>query len=166
MVNNDSEYVQTYLESLHDNIKVYRHPNGAIPLLWSHHEKMVVIDQEIGFMGGLDICYGRWDNGNHLLKDPGNLWDGADYNNYRTKDISQPRNYKESNLNKNFQVRMPWHDIALQFRGDIVLDLLRHFVQYWYFVKSELCVDPLKTLNFLKRRYEQAFYNATSKGDK
>jgi phosphatidylserine/phosphatidylglycerophosphate/cardiolipin synthase-like enzyme len=30
---------------------------------------------------------------------------------------------------------MPWHDIALQFRGDVVLDLLRHFVQYWYFVK-------------------------------
>lgn len=61
---------------------------------------------------------------------------------------------------------MPWHDIALQYRGDIVLDLLRHFVQYWYFVKSELLVDPMKTLNFLKKRYEQAFYNATNKGDK
>lgn len=31
---------------------------------------------------------------------------------------------------------MPWHDIALQMRGDAVIDLLRHFVQYWYFVKS------------------------------
>ena len=29
---------------------------------------------------------------------------------------------------------MPWHDIAIKFRGDIVLDLLRHFIQYWYFV--------------------------------
>lgn len=36
-VNNDSEHVQVYMESLHDNIKVYRHPNDAIPLLWSHH---------------------------------------------------------------------------------------------------------------------------------
>ena len=44
-VNNDSEHVQVYLESLHDNIKVYRHPNDTIPLLWSHHEKMVIIDQ-------------------------------------------------------------------------------------------------------------------------
>ena len=44
-VNNDSEHVQLYLESLHDNIKVYRHPNDTIPLLWSHHEKMVIIDQ-------------------------------------------------------------------------------------------------------------------------
>ena len=117
-------------------------------------------------MGGLDICYGRWDFSDHLLKDPGLLWDGADYNNYRIKDVSQPRNYKESNLDKDFQVRMPWHDIALQYRGDIVLDLLRHFVQYWYFVKSELLVDPMKTLNFLKRRYQQAFYNATNKNDK
>lgn len=61
---------------------------------------------------------------------------------------------------------MPWHDIALQFRGDIVIDLLRHFVQYWYFVKSELNVDPLKMLNFLKKRYEQAFYQATNQTSK
>lgn len=44
-VNNDSEHVQIYLESLHDNIKVYRHPNDTIPILWSHHEKMVIVDQ-------------------------------------------------------------------------------------------------------------------------
>lgn len=61
---------------------------------------------------------------------------------------------------------MPWHDIALQFRGDVVIDLLRHFVQYWYFVKSELNVDPFKMLNFLKKRYEQAFYQATNQTSK
>lgn len=32
-----------------------------IPSKWSHHEKMVVIDQSVGFMGGLDICFGRMD---------------------------------------------------------------------------------------------------------
>jgi phospholipase D1/2 len=87
-------------------------------------------------MGGLDICYGRWDYNEHKLKDPGDYWDGADYNNYRLKDITQPRDYLHSNLNPNFQPRLPWHDIAIQFRGDVVLDLLRHFVQYWYFVKA------------------------------
>lgn len=46
-----------------------RHPNAIIPLLWSHHEKMVVIDQAYGFMGGLDICYGRWDTQKHPLTD-------------------------------------------------------------------------------------------------
>ncbi|CAF3683113.1 unnamed protein product [Rotaria sp. Silwood1] len=46
-------------------IKVIRHPdhhpNGGV-LLWSHHEKMVVIDQKIAFVGGIDLCYGRWDD--------------------------------------------------------------------------------------------------------
>ncbi|CAF4405620.1 unnamed protein product [Rotaria sp. Silwood2] len=46
-------------------IKVIRHPDlntrdGV--LLWSHHEKMVVIDQKIAFIGGIDLCYGRWDD--------------------------------------------------------------------------------------------------------
>lgn len=37
------------------------HPNGGV-LLWSHHEKMVVIDQKIAFVGGIDLCFGRWDD--------------------------------------------------------------------------------------------------------
>ena len=88
-------------------------------------------------MGGLDIAYGRWDTPEHRLVDPGDLWDGQDYNNYRTRDIYDPRNYEESNLNEHFEPRMPWHDIAIQFRGDVVLDLLRHFIQYWYFAIAD-----------------------------
>lgn len=52
---------------------------------------------------------------------------------------------------------MPWHDIALQFQGDVVLDLLRHFVQYWYYAKSQLLTDPAKAMNFMKKRYDLAF---------
>lgn len=36
-VNNDSEHVQYYLESLHPNIRVVRHPDPLIPSIWSHH---------------------------------------------------------------------------------------------------------------------------------
>jgi phospholipase D1/2 len=112
---------------------------------------MCVIDQQIGFMGGLDICYGRWDTPEHKLvenvADPNKrFWDGGDYNNFRTSDIYEPRKYEKSNLNKDFQVRMPWHDIALQMRGDCVIDLMRHFIQYWYFVKSEYKFSPRKIL--------------------
>ena len=39
-------------------------------------------------MGGLDICYGRWDYKDHLISDPGKLWDGADYNNARIGDVT------------------------------------------------------------------------------
>ena len=47
------------------NIKVMRHPDHA-PILqastifWAHHEKIVVVDQSLAFVGGLDLCYGRW----------------------------------------------------------------------------------------------------------
>ncbi|UJR30086.1 hypothetical protein I4U23_017627 [Adineta vaga] len=46
-------------------IKVIRHPDhypkGGV-IFWSHHEKLVVIDQKIAFVGGIDLCYGRWDD--------------------------------------------------------------------------------------------------------
>jgi hypothetical protein len=45
--------------------KVIRHPDhypkGGV-LLWSHHEKMIIIDQKIAFVGGIDLCFGRWDD--------------------------------------------------------------------------------------------------------
>ncbi len=61
---NDSEHTKYALQNKlkhNDNIIVLRHPNTVVPLLWSHHEKMVVIDQKCGFIGGLDLCYGRYD---------------------------------------------------------------------------------------------------------
>lgn len=83
------------------------------------------------------------------------MWDGQEFNNYRLKDIYEPRVFWKSNLNKAFQPRMPWHDIAVQIRGDVVIDLLRHFVQYWYFVKSELSADPRVYFNNMQRRLVQ-----------
>ena len=45
--------------------KVIRHPDhyhrGGV-FLWSHHEKTVIIDQKIAFVGGIDLCFGRWDD--------------------------------------------------------------------------------------------------------
>lgn len=46
------------------NIHVMRHPDGITK--WTHHEKMVVIDQKVAFFGGLDLCFGRWDTSDHL----------------------------------------------------------------------------------------------------
>ncbi|KAL7675084.1 hypothetical protein ACOME3_001353 [Neoechinorhynchus agilis] len=53
-------------------IKVIRHPNHvAATLMWSHHEKTVVIDQKIAFVGGIDLCFGRWDDEKYRLIDLG-----------------------------------------------------------------------------------------------
>ena len=55
-----------------------RHPYEFINF-WSHHEKMVVIDNKKLFMGGLDLCFGRYEALNYPLKDtePGKtMWYG------------------------------------------------------------------------------------------
>ncbi|XP_075727869.1 phospholipase D isoform X1 [Rhipicephalus microplus] len=74
-LNINSLYSKQKLVAMHPNIKVLRHPDhvtGGI-LLWAHHEKLVVVDQKFAFLGGLDLCYGRWDDFNHRLTDVGGI---------------------------------------------------------------------------------------------
>lgn len=49
-----------------------RHPEhfSTGVFLWSHHEKLVVIDQTLAFVGGIDLAFGRWDTNDHNLGDP------------------------------------------------------------------------------------------------
>ncbi|KAF5302244.1 hypothetical protein FQA39_LY10283 [Lamprigera yunnana] len=63
------------LEDGNNNIKVMRHPQHAKigVFLWAHHEKLVIVDQTIAFVGGIDLCYGRWDDWRHRLIDLGSL---------------------------------------------------------------------------------------------
>ncbi|XP_063969847.1 phospholipase D1-like [Lytechinus pictus] len=74
-LNLGSLHTKQTLLGLHPNIKVMRHPDhipgGAGVVLWAHHEKVVVVDQRIAFLGGIDICYGRWDDFRHRLVDTG-----------------------------------------------------------------------------------------------
>nr|CAD7425001.1 unnamed protein product [Timema monikensis] len=69
----NSYYSKQRLVNSHPNIKVLRHPDHAKAgvFLWAHHEKIVVVDQTYAFLGGLDLCYGRWDDHEHRLTDIG-----------------------------------------------------------------------------------------------
>jgi phospholipase D1/2 len=70
-LNIDSEFSLRYLSNLSPNIKVLMHPNYLlIPFMWSHHEKLVIVDQAVAFMGGLDLGSGRFDTSAHSLADP------------------------------------------------------------------------------------------------
>lgn len=71
-----SLYSKKHLQGLHPNIKVMRHPDhylGSGTFFWAHHEKLLIIDQLIAFVGGIDFCYGRWDDAQHLLTDLGSV---------------------------------------------------------------------------------------------
>lgn len=63
-----SAHTKRHLTRLHDNIKVCRHSAHYLnlPGLWAHHEKLVIVDQNIAYFGGTDLCYGRWDNCLHM----------------------------------------------------------------------------------------------------
>jgi len=49
------------------------------PLAGSHHQKIVVIDDRIAFVGGLDLTSKRWDCSEHRPDDPRRVWDGKPY---------------------------------------------------------------------------------------
>jgi len=55
--------------------KVMRHPDhvSSAVYLWAHHEKIIVIDQSVAFVGGIDLAYGRWDDLEHRLTDVGSV---------------------------------------------------------------------------------------------
>uniref|UniRef100_A0A3Q2EC76 Phospholipase n=1 Tax=Cyprinodon variegatus TaxID=28743 RepID=A0A3Q2EC76_CYPVA len=71
----NSGYSKRTLMHLHPNIKVMRHPDhvSSSVYLWAHHEKIVVIDQSVAFVGGIDLAYGRWDDTEHRLTDVGSV---------------------------------------------------------------------------------------------
>ena len=50
----------------HPLIRVIRHPDHSpLPIMWAHHEKCVIVDQSTAFIGGIDLCFGRWDTHSH-----------------------------------------------------------------------------------------------------
>lgn len=63
------------------NIEVARHP-PVIPVKWTHHQKMVIIDQRIAYFGGIDLVIGRYDDKwSRVIDMDGDIFPGNDYNN-------------------------------------------------------------------------------------
>ena len=138
----DSVYTQNTLTELHENIHVIRHPYNNVKFLWSHHEKLVIIDQIIGYVGGLDLCWGRFDTNEHPIyeqenkaNDPHYLFPGIDYSNARIRDFTNVKNYLKESSIRGKETRMPWHDVHCRIIGPAVSDIARHFVERWNFSK-------------------------------
>ena len=109
---------------------------------WSHHEKVVVVDNHYACIGGLDLCFGRWDTHTHPLADVhptdpfATLFPGQDYNNARIMDFQDVPNYVSNGLSSLEAARMPWHDVHMTLTGEAVLDIVQHFVERWNEVKK------------------------------
>ena len=132
----NSKYTQDTLEKLHKNIMVTRHPTTKLDLLWSHHEKLVIIDQIIGYVGGLDLCWGRYDTNEHPIYEAPNsekkyFFPFIDYSNARICDFSNVENCYVESVPRDKCVRMPWHDVHTRLIGPVVNDISRHFIERW-----------------------------------
>ena len=153
----DSGYTKQRLMSLHPNIFVQRSPSHfqTGTFYWAHHEKLCVVDEMIAFMGGLDLCFGRWDTATHSLVDDPHvngpievvtdpnfigpvadgaeieIWPGQDYANERIAEWHTLTKPELDIIPRERQPRMPWHDVSTQLFGQPARDLCRHFCQRW-----------------------------------
>ena len=122
---------------------------------FSHHQKSVVIDGELAFLGGIDLAYGRWDTNAcdvvidrslHVLNDGYN----GQISPYRKPTATETALTKESGgrpgfaaiyttngndkgylLDESTQPRQPWQDIAMRIKGPAVYDVFSNFVLRW-----------------------------------
>jgi phosphatidylserine/phosphatidylglycerophosphate/cardiolipin synthase-like enzyme len=102
----DREWLQSWYFkwSAHERIQFCFdscHPFGA-----SHHQKYVVIDGRIAFLGGLDICSGRWDERDHQAVNPRRV--NADRSPYP-----------------------PFHDVQSYHFGGVAQSLTKLFKEQW-----------------------------------
>ncbi len=88
------------------------HPPGC-----SHHQKIVVIDENLAACGGIDISTARWDTPDHLDDDP-----------HRTGPDGKPYG--------------PWHDATMLMRGDIA-GLLGELGRERWKVATKAELDPI-----------------------
>jgi phosphatidylserine/phosphatidylglycerophosphate/cardiolipin synthase-like enzyme len=111
---------------------------------WSHHQKFVIIDRSVAFIGGVDLAYGRWDNMSHALKsndfESGNVnesinnWKHVDYMDegnlpYVKEQIDHPTT---DGINRKENVRMPWHDIhSFTTTKATILNAVKVFYLRW-----------------------------------
>ncbi|EKE42518.1 hypothetical protein ENUP19_0184G0011 [Entamoeba nuttalli] len=91
---------------------------------YSQHEKTVIVDHKIGFLGGIDLAQGRWDTRRHFIeadiKEKGEeIFKEECYNTMINKEEKQEK------------IRLPWHDIHCKIEGEAVNDIERNFIEKW-----------------------------------
>lgn len=75
------------------------------------------MDEEVAFIGGIDLCYNRFDTCKYSVGDiEGELFPGRDYSNLSIVGETNGKPW-ECVLERKQYPRMPWHDIQVVFDG-------------------------------------------------
>ncbi|KAJ4881529.1 Phospholipase D delta [Raphanus sativus] len=98
----------------------------VVGTVFSHHQKCVIVDTQASgnnrkiaaFIGGLDLCEGRYDTPEHrLFKDLDTVFQGDYHNPTFSGGTKAPR--------------QPWHDLHCKIEGPAAYDILINFEQRW-----------------------------------
>lgn len=89
-----------------------QHPIGA-----SHHQKIVVIDDTLAFVGGLDLTRSRWDTPEHRTDDPRRVENGRPY--------------------------APFHDLQMMVNGEVAAALGDLVRRRWWRATGQRLAPPL-----------------------
>ncbi|KAK6156500.1 hypothetical protein DH2020_010748 [Rehmannia glutinosa] len=118
-----------------------------IDTMFTHHQKIVAVDSEmpngdekrrriVSFVGGIDLCDGRYDTQFHSL--------------FRTLDTVHHDDFHQANCSgatiQKGGPREPWHDIHCKVEGPAAWDVLYNFEQRWRKQGGKDLLLPLQEL--------------------
>ncbi|KAL4310883.1 hypothetical protein GQ457_01G008940 [Hibiscus cannabinus] len=98
----------------------------VVGTLFTHHQKCVIVDTQASgnnrkitsFIGGLDLCDGRYDTPKHRL--------------FRDLDTVFQNDYHNPTFSAGTKApRQPWHDLHCKIEGPAAYDILTNFEQRW-----------------------------------
>ncbi|CAN4111676.1 unnamed protein product [Withania somnifera] len=136
----------------HSSVKVLLCPRVAgkhhswvkqreVGVIYTNHQKTVIVDADAGnnrrrimaFVGGLDLCNGRYDTPEHPLFRTLQTVHSEDYHNptYAGSTTGCPRE--------------PWHDLHSKIDGPAAYDVLRNFEERWLKASKPSGIRKLKT---------------------
>jgi phospholipase D1/2 len=111
-----SELAMRFLpdEQWADHPRIHLRYDGKLPLRGSQHQKLVCIDDDLAFVGGIDLTTHRWDTPEHAARHP------------RRADL-KGRPYA------------PFHDVQMAVQGDAARAMAEHARRRWREVTGEAC---------------------------
>ena len=113
----DREWAVSYKMGWKTHDRVHFALDGNHPVGASHHQKVVVIDDRVGFAGGLDFTRGRWDSRQHRPDDPRRSDDGE-------------------------EIPQPYHDVQLMVEGEAARYLGDLARERWRVATGETLAAP------------------------
>ncbi|KAJ0444383.1 putative phospholipase D [Helianthus annuus] len=110
--------------------------------IYTHHQKTVIIDADAGngrrkivsFIGGLDLCNGRYDNPTHPI--------------FKSLETLHADDFHNPTFTGNLAgcPREPWHDLHSKIDGPAAYDVLKNFEERWLKASKVSGIKKLKAL--------------------